>query len=326
VRLLDARTGQRALYALPVGRSSFYIHAWKSLLERGGFTLNDIPKEWEAFWSFWCDQVQPAVRKATGRPDIWGIGLNMSGEAGETWVHFSQFVVAYEADYVNSAGQLLIDDPAIRRRLVKALESYTGIYRKGCIPPDAVTWDGGRENNQKFLAQAVVMTPNDTLSIPNALKHERPHDYYNNSVTIEWPLGPTGKPFPIQGYVVPAVVFKDAAHVATGEEFVRFLLAKGWLAHYLDFSAERYLPAMPGLRDAPFWLDPSDPHHMAAAMQISLRPLAHDYANASGDWRHDRVQTERVWQKAVHRVAADGISPEQAVDEAIARIKQILSE
>ena len=22
-------------------------------------------KEWEAFWSFWCDQVQPAVRKAT---------------------------------------------------------------------------------------------------------------------------------------------------------------------------------------------------------------------------------------------------------------------
>ena len=30
--------------------------------------------------------------------------------------------------------------------------------------------------------------------------------------------------------------------------------------------------------------------------------------------------------KGVHRVAADGISPEQAVDEAIARIKQILAE
>jgi multiple sugar transport system substrate-binding protein len=37
-------------------------------------------------------------------------------------------------------------------------------------------------------------------------------------------------------------------------------------------------------------------------------------------------QQERVWPKAVHRVAADGISPEQAVDEAIARIKQILAE
>ena len=29
---------------------------------------------------------------------------------------------------------------------------------------------------------------------------------------------------------------------------------------------------------------------------------------------------------AIHRVAAEGISPEQAVDEAIARIKQILAE
>jgi hypothetical protein len=35
---------------------------------------------------------------------------------------------------------------------------------------------------------------------------------------------------------------------------------------------------------------------------------------------------EWTWAKAVHRVAADGITPEQAVDEAIARIKQILSE
>ena len=33
-----------------------------------------------------------------------------------------------------------------------------------------------------------------------------------------------------------------------------------------------------------------------------------------------------IWPEAVHRVAAEGISPEQAVDEAIARIKQILSE
>jgi hypothetical protein len=33
-----------------------------------------------------------------------------------------------------------------------------------------------------------------------------------------------------------------------------------------------------------------------------------------------------VLGQAVHRVAAEGISPEQAVDEAIARIKQILSE
>ena len=44
------------------------------------------------------------------------------------------------------------------------------------------------------------------------------------------------------------------------------------------------------------------------------------------EWRSGRIWEENVWGKAVHRVVADGISPEQAVDEAIARIKQILSE
>ena len=68
---------------------------------------------------------------------------------------------------------------------------------------------------------------------------------------------------------------------------------------------------------------------MAAAMQVA------DQADAatsrtwrrSANWRLAKVWTgARSWQKAVHRVAADGITPEQAVDEAIARIKEILSE
>ena len=189
-----------------------------------------------------------------------------------------------------------------------------------------MNWSTGDRNNKAFLAQTVVMTVNQTLSIPNALKRERPDDYYENTATIEWPLGPSGEPFPIMGDVIPAVVFKDGDHVATAEEFVRFLVGEGWLAHYLDFSGERMLPPMPKLLEQPFWLDPSDPHRMAAVMQISSRPLPHDYAQASGDWRHDRVWQEYIWAKAIHRVAAEGISPEQAVDEAIARIKQILAE
>jgi multiple sugar transport system substrate-binding protein len=70
--LLDGKTGKRGLYALPMGRNSHYVHVWNSLLEQAGFTLANIPKEWEAFWSFWCYRVQPAARKALGRDDIWG--------------------------------------------------------------------------------------------------------------------------------------------------------------------------------------------------------------------------------------------------------------
>jgi multiple sugar transport system substrate-binding protein len=322
--LLNGKTGQRLLYGLPVGVVMNHVHVWKSLLQRAGLSLDDIPGDWDGFWSFWCDQAQPAVRRATGRDDIWGIGLSMSVEPADTMDQFFQFVAAYHADYVTREGKLVIDEPEIRRRLVRAMDSYTAVYRKGCTPPDSVSWtDAG--NNQAFLAQRVIMTPNMTLSIPGALKRERPDDY-NKIATIQWPLGQRGEPFPIAGVPFPAVVFKDGGNVETAKQFVRFLVADGWLMHYLDFSGERILPSIPALLDQPFWLDPRDPHHMAVAIQAKTRSFTYQYGPVSGDLRHDQVWNEHVWGQAIHRVAVDGISPEQAVDEAIARIKQILAE
>ena len=111
----------------------------------------------------------------------------------------------------------------------------------------------------------------------------------------------------------------------TAKELVRFLVGEGWLAHYLNFAGERMLPTMPALLQAPFWLDPGDPHRMRSAMQLLTQPRALDWYTPF-DLRHRNVDDEGVWPKAVHRVVTEGISPEQAVDEAIARIKQILSE
>jgi hypothetical protein len=56
---------------------------------------------------------------------------------------------------------------------------------------------------------------------------------------------------------------------------------------------------------------------MAAVMQVATLQLRKSPRVTGG--------TTRFWAQAVHRVAAEGISPEQAVDEAIARIEQILS-
>jgi multiple sugar transport system substrate-binding protein len=267
------------------------------------------------------------VRRATGRNDIYGVGLPMTAQAFDTLYQFHQFVAAYEADYVTHDGEIVLDAPEVRRRLAQALDGYVAVHRKGCTPPEALMWDAsGGGNNEAFLAQTVVMTPNNSLSIPNALKATRPEDYYRHTATIEWPSGVYGQPLHLMGEVYLAVVPKDGEHVANAKTFARFLVGEGWLAHYLDFAGERIMPPMPVLLDRPFWLDPSDQHRMAAVLQAKTRPLEHDYPAATGDWRHERVEQELVWAKAVHRVAAEGASPEQAVDEAIARIKQILGE
>jgi multiple sugar transport system substrate-binding protein len=264
------------------------------------------------------------VREALGRDDVWGVGLPMGTASQDTQTGIWQFIHAYDADYVTRDGRLVIDDPEVRRRLIKAMDGYTQIYRGGCTAPDSVTWDA-YDNNKEFLEQTIVMTVNPTLSIPNALRTARPEDYYDNAVTIDWPAGAYGQPLAIETFVNRAAVFKDGGNVDNAKEFVRFLVGEGWLAHYLNFSGERMLPTMPKLLQAPFWLDPSDPHRMRSAIQLLTRPRTFDWYTPV-DLRHRLVDQEAVWPKAVHRVAAEGISPEQAVDEAIARIKQILSD
>jgi multiple sugar transport system substrate-binding protein len=323
--LLDGFTGRRGLYGLPMGRRSNHVHVWQSLLEDAGFKLEDVPKKWEAFWSFWCDQVQPAVRRATGRDDIWGVGLPMSASATDTADQLVQFQLAYGTPWLALDRRLQVDDPEVRAGLIRALDAYTAIWRKGCTPPESVNW-ANPDNNEAFLAQSVVITPNTSLSIPGALKRKRPDDYVRNAATIDWPEAANGQPIILLGGVLLAVIFKDGGHVATAKEFVRFLAEGGWLAHWLTFAGDRYLPPMRRLVEQPFWLNPGDPHRMRAAIQILTRPHLIDAGVRDHEWQSDRISEENIWGKAVHRVVTEGISPEQAVDEAIARIKQILSE
>jgi multiple sugar transport system substrate-binding protein len=123
-----------------------------------------------------------------------------------------------------------------------------------------------------------------------------------------------------------AVVFKAGRSPELAGDFVRFLAEEGWLAHWLTFMGDQFLPPMRKLVEQPFWLDPRDPHHLRAAVQILTRSHLMNMDVRNNEWRSGQIWDENVWGKAVHRVVTDGISPEQAVDEAIARIKQILSE
>jgi multiple sugar transport system substrate-binding protein len=324
VTLLNGSTGQRGLYGLPMGRRSIHLHVWKSLLEQAGFTLADIPREWGAFWSFWCDRVQPAVRAALGRDDVWGVGLPMSPNV-DTENALVQFQHAYEAPWLDRDRCLQVDDPTVRAGMVKALEAYTALWRKGCTPPDATSWTAA-DNNEAFLAWTVVLTANATLSIPAALRAARPDDYYENAATLDWPDGVNGQPLVLDGSHAFAVVLRGRNPELAGA-FVRFLAEEGWLAHWLTFAGDQWLPPIRKLIEQPFWLDTSDPHRVRAAVQMLARTHQYNgFGVRDNELRSSRIGEEEVWGTAVHRVAAEGWSAEQAVDEAIARIKEILSE
>jgi multiple sugar transport system substrate-binding protein len=324
----DRRTAQRGFYALPMGRNTNHIHVWLGLLEQAGFNREDIPTEWEPFWAFWCDKVQPAVRKTLGREDIWGVGAPMSVKANDTRWALLQFIHAYTADWTTPAGPSLLRDPAARAALIKGLAGYTAIYKQGCTPPDSVDWTD-TDNNQAFLGQRTVMTVNITLSIPTALKEARPDDYYRNALTIGWPHDVYGRAEHISGNLWWAVLFKDGGHTAAALQLVQFLV-EGGLARYLTDAGDRLLPPSRKLLEYPFWLDATDPHRLLAAEQVARESHIYDLLYYGLDLpeesRLERSGPFWGFSEAVHRVVVDGLTPEQAADELIAKIKQILAE
>jgi hypothetical protein len=58
-------------------------------------------------------------------------------------------------------------------------------------------------------------------------------------VTRDWPAGACGRPLVIEPLGDRAAVRKDGKHVTAAQEFVRFLVAEGWLASSLNFSDQR---------------------------------------------------------------------------------------
>src|SRR5258707_10706283 len=154
---------KKAYYVFPIKQQTLHIQYWKDMLGQAGFKESDIPGTWKEYWSFWCDKVQPGIRKATGQR-VYGTGFPMGVESTDSFQSFLSWVDAYNVKLVDDSGKLLVDDPKVKAGLVAALTDYTQPYIKGCTPPSSTTWKDP-DNNVAFHNKTIVMTHNYTISI-----------------------------------------------------------------------------------------------------------------------------------------------------------------
>jgi multiple sugar transport system substrate-binding protein len=320
VTLLNGSTGRRSIYAMPVAQQIEHIHVWKDLIDRAGLDAGSIPKTWDAFWDYWCKTAQPAIRKATGDRQKFGVGQPMSSSASDTIFAYMMFLNAADVRIVDEDGKLLVDDPKVRAGMIKALDSYTRPAKDRCVPPGAVNWQDS-DNNLNFLNRITAMVPNPSLSVPASVRNTKPDDYFKNMITIEWPDKSDGRPIEYTTSIKTAVIFRQAQHKPAAKEFMRYLLRPENLGPYLENSLARWFPVDRRVIDRPFWNDTSDPHKVVEVRQYTQRPQV--------PWPHIfnhkliQVNAENAWGKAVTRIVLEGWTPDKAVDELIGRIKQL---
>jgi multiple sugar transport system substrate-binding protein len=306
-------------YGVPIGQGTTHIYYWKDLLQKAGYRPEDIPKDWDGFWTFW-KTVQQQLKKQ-GQP-VYALGLPFSVGALDVYYIFEHVLAAYDVQLLDDQGQLRVDRPEVRQGIIRCLNWYIQHYRDGSIPPDALKWLDP-DNNRAFLDRMVLMTPNPTLSIPAAV-HNDPETYSKKLGTLEFPKKPNGTPMPHLIMVRQAIVFTDAPHTTDAKAFLSYLTQPPVLNGFLKSSFGRFLPFTPELKKDPFWLNPADPHISTVSRTIAsgqTRPF-HNVLNPA----YGVFLEENVWGTVLHQMAVDGLSAEAAADQAIARLKEIFAQ
>ena len=327
--LLNEKTGKKAYYGFPMKRQSLHVEIWSDMLGQAGFKPADIPTDWKEYWSFWCDKVQPAYRKASGSR-VYGIGSPMGVESTDSFQSFYAFLDAYDAKLVDQNGKLLVDDPKVRQGVINALKDYTDVYVKGCTPPSSTTWKDP-DNNVAFHNRSIVMTHNFTISIaakwfedstnPSLTQEQRDaakKAYEETIVTASFPKRPDGKPMTYRADVKHGVIFSQAKNKAGAKEFVKFMMEEDNLRPYVEGALGRWFPVTKAGIESPFWQ--SDKHRKAVYEQFKAGTEPFDYVK---NYKFTILNNENVFAKAMNRIVSEKVPVEKAADEMLARIKQV---
>jgi multiple sugar transport system substrate-binding protein len=320
-RYYNKTTKQHAYYAVPIKGGTLMEEIWRPWVEEAGFSVDNIPKTQDAFFDFF-EGVHDKLRSKGKR--IFGLGYSMATKEADSGNLFNSFLVAYGgAGIVTPDGALHVEEDQIRKAATMALERLTTPYKKGYVPPGAINW-GDVDNNNAFYAKQIVMTPNATISIAVA-QMEKKDQYYHDVITTGVPAGNDGKPVPSILGVTSAFIPKAAKNIDDGKTFLKWFIQPANLNSYLKEARGRWLPLMPSaLKDDPYWLDPADPHRPVAAKYGLLLPVIAPWQTYTPAYA--QVASEQIWPGAEANITQKGMTPEQAADVAIKRIKEIFAE
>jgi multiple sugar transport system substrate-binding protein len=311
---------RRSLYGVPYTIAVRPNHIWRPLVEKAGYTMEDLPRTWDAFYDFF-KEVQKKLR-AQGERKVYGLGFQMNTTGNDSNALFDYFLIAYGGQsIVSKDGKLHLDDPKVREAAIGALTYPANAYKEGYVPPGAINWNDADDNNA-FHAKQIVMDLDGTISTEVAVIHKEQD--YRDMVTMGLPLSNDGKPVPSQAPSLCGLVPKGAKNIPVAKEFLEYLIQPQILNEYLKTGLGRNIPCMPTLvKDDPWWLDPKDPHRVAYVHQGLLGPTLPTFWTFNPAYA--QVQNEHVWPTGWAAIMKDGVAPQTAADNAFKRVEEIFA-
>jgi len=311
---------KRSFYGVPDVTAALPNHVWRPLVEKAGYKIEDIPKTWDAYYSFF-KEVQKNLR-AQGVRNVYGLGLNTTTNGVDPNNVFNYFLIAYVGqDVFTKDGKLHLDDPKVREAAIKALTYPATAYKEGFVPPGAINWNDADDNNA-FHAKQIVMDLDGTISTEVAVLSQGKKEDYDNIVTMGLALSNDGNPVPSQATAASALIPKGAKNVDVAKEFIKYFIQPKVSNELLKTGLGRNIPAMPSIvKGDHWWFD--DPHRAAYTTQGLLSPTLPQL------WAYNpayaQVQNEHVWPTGWADITTGGMTPQAAAEKAFKRTEEIFA-
>jgi multiple sugar transport system substrate-binding protein len=309
---------ERSYYGVPYTQAGLCNHIWRSMVEKAGYKVEDIPKTWDAYYDFFKG-VQKQLR-AQGARNVYGIGFQLNSTGNDSNALFNYFVTAYGGrNLVTKDGKLHLDDPQVREAVIGTLTYPTTAYKEGFVPPGAINWNDADDNNA-FHAKTIVMDLDGTISTEVAIINKKQE--YDDIVTMGLPLSNDGKPVasPVGGLF--GLIPKGAKNVEVAKDFLRYLIQPQVDNELLKTGLGRNLPAMRSIvKDDPWWV--ADPHRRAYVEQILLGPTLPNFWTFNPAYA--QVQNEHVWAVAWADIITGGMTSQAAAERAFKRVEEIFA-
>src|SRR5437588_8466736 len=318
VRCYNNVEKKRSYYGVPYTVGASMNHIWRPLVEKAGYSMEDLPKTWDAFYDFF-KEVQKKLR-AQGMRNVYGLGFQLNTTGNDSNARFNDFMIAYGGqDIVTPDGKLHLDDPKVREAALQALIYPATAYKEGLVPAGAINWNDADDNNA-FHAKQIVMDIERSLSTEVAIIKNQQD--YNDIVTMRLPLSTDGMPVPVEQGSLCGLIPKGAKNVEVAKDFLKYLIQPKVLNELLKTGLGRNLPAMPALvKDDPWWF--ADPHRANYTRQGLLGPTVPTFWTSNPAYA--QVQNEHVWQTAWAEIMKDGAAPQAAAEKAFRRVEEIFA-
>ncbi len=311
---------RRAYYCVPWKAAAVPFHVWKSLVEKGGAKVSDIPNTWTAYLDFF----KPLQKKlqAQGMRHTYSYGWEISTVGVDPINTFNAFMIAYGGkDLVTPDGKAHVDDPQVKQAVAKAMARLAADFTEGYVPHSVVNWNDADDNNA-FHSKLCVMDFDGSLSTELALIHNK--EAYDDILTHGIPNDDAGKPIPAQVATFGCVIPKGAKNGAVARDFLKYAIQPEVLSSYLKGGLGRWaLPMTDYAKKDPWWGNTDDPHKREYFQETIFGetiPIYEGYSPAIA-----QANAEHVFQIGIANVATHSAHPEQEAEKALKRIGEIFA-